>query len=291
MMAPEYYVFTGRAGEVVPNHITHVVIAKARKFVPALAFYEHPNIQEVICHDGVFKIEQWAFFKCPQLRRVVMPGVKVLEKNAFDGCESLTYIECGKLEIIGRAAFRSCSLCSIDLPYIKIVRAYAFAYCTKLKNVKIGKYLESFGERAFRGCWSLERIALPLKDGMISEDDVFHMCSKLNRVDLFGGVHETIAALQMEEWKHDINGEIDLIRQILPNTSDGDWTDVGGKAREIRRWITSVLRKIIHYTSEHRSILNEAAATLLSSLPNDIVSENVLPFLELPSDTSFEGEE
>jgi len=61
---------------------------------------------------------------------------------------------------------------------------------------------------------------------------------------------------------------------------------------EIRIWISSVLRKIIHYKAEHQSFLNEAASTLQSFLPNDIVLNNILPFAfrEMPSYT-FQGEE
>ena len=65
---------------------------------------------------------------------------------------------------------------------------------------------------------------------------------------------------------------------------------VGGKAQVIRRWISSVLRKIVHYKSEHRRIMDEAAAALQFVLPQDIVLKNVLSFLELPSHT-FDGED
>ena len=64
----------------------------------------------------------------------------------------------------------------------------------------------------------------------------------------------------------------------------------GGKAREIRMWITLVLRKIVHYKAEHRRYLNEAAAILQPALPNDILLKSILPFLELPSYT-FQGED
>ena len=47
---------------MIPRHVTHVLlIAKALKFVRGQAFQRHPNIQEVICHDGVEKIEEYAF--------------------------------------------------------------------------------------------------------------------------------------------------------------------------------------------------------------------------------------
>jgi len=62
-----------------------------------------------------------------------MPGVKIVEIVAFDGCDSLADVECGKLERIGRYAFSHCkSLRSIYLPSIKIVQKGAFGCCEKL---------------------------------------------------------------------------------------------------------------------------------------------------------------
>ena len=297
MMAPEYFTFTGRVDERIPWHITHVLIDKALKFVPSRAFSSHSNIEEVICHDGVLKIEQEAFNYCPQLRRVVMPGVKEVETSAFNGCFVLNYVECGKLERIGAFAFRECqSLNSIDLPSIRIVERFGFCHCRNLFSVNLGKDLESILEKAFLNCPSLERIALPLKDGVFADDSIFHACERLNHVNLVEGavLNETAAALLLEEWKNDMNEEIEVINRILPTAPAGDFrfvanADVGEKAREVREWMQSVRRKIIHYKAEHQRTLSVAAATLQTALPNDIVFKNVLPFLELPSHT-FEGE-
>ena len=287
-MAPEYYIFTGG---VVPDHVTHVIIAEALKFVRKRAFYQHPNIQEVICYDGVEKIERDAFWQCPSLRRVIMPGVKEILASAFFQCRALTHIKCGKLEIIGAFAFGGCtSLSSIDLPSIKVVVGSAFTCCKNLRNAKLGKDLESVGGGVFYNCRSLQRITIPLKEDMIAFDNTFQRCAKLDRVDLVKGVHETVSALLLEEWKNDINDKIDTINQILPNTSAGDQPSARGKAQAIRTWITSVLHKIVHYKAQHRRCLNEAAATLQTALPNDILFKNVLPFLELPSHT-FAGED
>lgn len=291
MMAPEYYVFTGRDGEVIPDGVTHVLIAKARKFVPARAFQHNFSIEEVICHDGVIKIEAYAFENCPRLRRVIVPGVRVIGKWAFYNCWTLPYIECGKLEIIGEMAFGGCeSLNSIILPSIKIVQRNAFTNCENLTNVEFGKELESIGEKAFYRCLSLERIPLPLKDGIITDDGIFQECKKLDHIDLLGGVYETIAALLMEEWRNDMNEEIGTISHILRNTPVGNFLDdPGGKAQAIRAWISTILLKIVDYKVEHRRYLNVAATSLQAALPNDIVLKNVLPFLELTSYT-FEGE-
>ena len=282
MMTSDYYIFTG---ERVPDHITHVLIAKALNFVRARAFHDHPNIQEVICHDGVEKIEKFAFNRCPRLLRVIMPGVKEIEAYAFCSCGTLSYLEWGKLEIIGEVAFQWCkSLSSIDLPSIKTIERYALSSCSSLTNAKFGKELESIGVTAFYNCTSLQRITLPLKDGMLTYDNIFKECEKLDRVDLVEGVHETVSALLLEEWKNDMNEEIHAINRILVTR-----TVDGGKAQAIRTWIRSVLSKIIHYKAEHRRCLNVAAAALQSSLPNDILFKSIFPFIELPSHT-FEGE-
>jgi len=111
-------------------------------------------------------------------------------------------------------------------------------------------------------------------------------------VDLVGGPHDTVAALQLEDWRNDMNEEIASINQILPTTPAGrGYGDVGEKAIVIRScWIRSVLRKIVDYKAQHHRLLDEAATTLeRASLPKDIVIENVLPFFELPSYT-FEVE-
>ena len=269
---------------MIPRHVTHVRFAKAVNLVRKRAFFEHPNIQEVICHEGVKSIRQRAFYKCPRLRRVILPGVKEVEKHAFYKCDALNYIECGKLEMIGEMAFRYCkSLNSVDLPSIKIVKSCAFHGCTNLTNAKFGTYLESIGDWAFKMCTSLERITLPLKDDMITSHNMctFQGCKNLNHVDLVGGVQETIDTLLMEEWKDDMNEEINSISQILPNTRAGDECILGvrgGKADVIRRWIKSVYRKYNHYKAEHCHYLNVAAA-LEPALSNDIVLNNVLPFL------------
>ncbi|KAK1745340.1 hypothetical protein QTG54_004631 [Skeletonema marinoi] len=160
-------------------------------------------------------------------------------------------------------------------------------------KVKFGKELESIGNGAFCRCKSLERITIPLKDNMITENGIFQGCKKLESVDLVEGavLRRIINALVLDEWRNDMDVEINAINQSLPTTPAGDdFYDVGGKAEAVQLWIRSVLHKIVQYKAQHHSYVNEAATTLQLDLPNDIVNKNVLPFLELPSYT-FEGED
>jgi hypothetical protein len=287
-----WFTYTGADGEWIDGEATHILVQA--RVIREGAFYEHHNIEEVICHEDVEKIEEGAFYNCYSLRRVIMPGVKFVEEWAFNGCEALEYVECDTLEVIGKQAFDYCRLLrSINLPSIRIVDIGAFNSCYALTNIKFGSTLVEIGELALLDCESLERITIPLKDGLFEHDDTFRECDDLQQVDLVEGeLHETIVALHLEEWRNDMNEEVDSINQILPNSSAGSmWNwgirgpDPGEKAQAIRMWIRSVLRKIIYYQAEHRRLLDDAATTLGRVLPNDIVMNNVLPFLSLPPHT------
>ena len=275
--------------------VTHLNICPSVAIIPSYAFCYHPSIIELNCHNGVKRIEEYALYKCPSLERLILPGVEIVQTHAFSVCEAIQYIECDRLEIIGKWAFAGCvSLSSIDLPSAKSVGAGAFQGCTLLRDVKFGNSLVSLRVWAFRKCPSLERITIPLKEGLIGHDSVFTGCDNLKQVDLVEAaiLLETIAAFHMEEWRQDMNNVIDSINQILLNTPAGtaDYNDVGGKARAIREWIALVLCKIKYFKAQHRYILNEAAIILQVDLPNDIVNNNVLAFLELPLH-AFDGED
>ena len=267
--------------------VTHLSVCQSVTAIPRFAFCFHPNVVGLNFHNGVIRILEFAFSNCPSLERLIMSGVEEVEMEAFCDCERIQYIECDKLEIIRRFAFNFCvSLSSIDLPSAKSVELGAFRKCKALRYVKFGKSLDSLGEWALCACPSLERITIPLKNGVIEHDNIFTGCDNLKQVDLVEAavLQETVTALLMEEWRQDVNYVIDSINQILPNTSAGrtDYNDVGGKARVIREWIALLLRKIAYYKAQHRCLLNEASTVLQLDLPSDIVHNNVLAFLVLP---------
>ena len=303
-----YHIYMGGDRDVVPRNATHIRVHKSVKVIPEKTFFRHPNLVELECHDGVDTIEEEAFFECPSLKRVKMPGVKIVKTSAFYHCEALTDVDCDKLETIGGGAFAYCeSLRSINLPFVETVEVATFTGCINLVDVTFGDKLESIGEVAFCECPDLTRITIPLKDGMIAYDHVFSGCLKLSSVDLVGDLHQTIAALHLEEWKDEMSEKIGRINQILPNTDagtpsfDGDYPDEGlhpggpwfdgdtpdegfqpgEKTRKIRMWITSVLHKMEHYKAEHCTLLKEAATTLELALwksrlggdNNDVPSE------------------
>ena len=180
-----------------------------------------------------------------------LSSARVLEENAFDGCDKLTNVKFGKnLESIGQGAFNN----NTNLRRVKI-------------PLKHGPF-DHYSDDVFAGCEEFRDICLV--------DEAI--------------INETADAFILGEWKSDLNEEIDSINHILPNADAGDEDNrVGDKTRTVRVWIGRVLQKIIHYKVEHYRILSLGAAALAEVAPNEVVISNMLSWLQLP-DYEFEGE-
>ena len=289
------FIYRGGGPDVVPRDSTHVIIHESVTVIPEEVFRWHPNIVEVSCHAGVEIISMDAFYRCPRLKRVVMPGVEDIWSWAFHGCKVMTHIECDNLRFIEESAFDECtSLVSINLQSAKVIERYAFDSCSTMTEAIFGKNLKSVREGAFVECRALERVVIPLKNGLMTHDDIFQGCENLKRVDLVEAevLREMVATLHLEKWRDDMTEEIESINRTLPDADPGSCNEceVGQKAIVIREWMARTLMKIIDYKAQHRHLMNEATTVLQLAAPNDFVVENVIPFLELPVHT-FDGED
>jgi hypothetical protein len=249
------FVYTGE--QEVPADVTHVIIDRSVKIIPERAFYNRQKLVSVKMHDGVEKIERWAFYRCHSLRGIKLPGVVAVERGAFQLCTALTDVEFGdKLETIGGNAFSNCrSLRNINMPTVKDIGDNAFHDCKQLTDVELPA-VETIEPYAFFRCPLLRRIAIPLKDNMFIFSEYVQIynqfqCENLTAVELVGGVHNTISSLLLESWRNEMLQEIDRINQDLPNTPANDKTDA------IRLWIRSVINRMEHYKAEHRALLKE----------------------------------
>jgi hypothetical protein len=235
-----------------------VRIAENVDTIPARTFEECRHLIEVMGHNKIKKIEQWAFGRCRSLRRVTkMTGIIEIEEYAFYRCSVLSELKFDKLEIIGYVAFFGCSsLRSINMPSIRILRPGAFNGCDALTDAVFGKDLERMDANAFLDCTALTRITIPLKDNLIIDDEAFNYCVILSRVNtLAEGIHRTISSLHMESWRNEMEEEIDRINQTLPNIQNR-------KAEAIQRWITIILRAMDHYKTKHMLLVKEAMTLL-----------------------------
>ena len=278
------YIYTGGDHDDIPDDVTHVTIDESITIIPTELFIEHQSIVELICHDGVKRIEMSAFESCPRLRRVVIPGVEDIKRCAFLCCEGLEHVECNKLERLGDSAFAYCrSLVSINLQSVKEIESLAFRRCEALTEAQFGSNLKKISSNVFLGCRSLERVSFPLRVELVLIYLSFPGCVNLKRIDLVeGALHQFIASLHLEEWKDGMNEEIDSINHILPDIPEVDSDDMGGEATVIRDWVLRILLKVTEYKIHHQFVLNEVASVLRHNLPHEAIMNHVIPFLTLP---------
>ena len=288
------FIFTGVDGEVIPLDATRVIIHDSVTAIPTFSFSNRRNIIEAICHCGVEEIENFAFESCLCLKRVIMPGVKVIGQWAFFNCSALTYVECGKLEVIEEHAFCCCeSLAEINLLSVIKVEKGAFLTCKSITKATFGEKLESIRHEVFHGCSSLERITVPLKDEMLAYDIFDVECSSLKHINLIDEdmLDETAAALLRAKWRNDMEFQLYSINEMLPIVaSDIGRNNTSAISSEIQEQISTIRHNIFCYKKEHNRVLKKATIAVEQVLPKDIVRNNVVPFLELPSHT-FEGED
>ena len=269
-------IFIYRGGRA-PQHvtITHVLIDESVNEIEDWAFNHCENLVQVDTHNGLRKVGMNAFWFCSSLRRINLKSAVEIGYGAFFGC-GLESVEFGDmLETIGQIAFDGCnSLTHLQLPSIITIGKYAFSDSERLTDVELSERLQTIGACAFCNCESLQRIAMPLKrDLFVLDDDLerynqFDRCDQLTRVDLVGGIHETVASLHMESWRTDMTAEINRINQVLPNTPAGE------KTNEIKQWMDSVMDKMDHYKAEHYRHVKEGISLLELALWKAKLDEN-----------------
>ena len=130
-------------------------------------------------HEPIFRTGK------ENITKVILPStIKVIGKNAFDGCSSLTNV--GGLSnciSIGSCAFYGCSsLASVgDLPACTSIGNDAFYDCSSLTSVGDLPVCISIGSYAFNSCYALENIG-DLPECVAINERAFYNCSSLKSI-------------------------------------------------------------------------------------------------------------
>ena len=122
--------------------ITHARIDESVTTIEKHAFSYCFNLLDVDFHSEVDIVERNAFIDCRCLRRINLPGVRIIGVRAFQHCDDLEDVEFGnKLEIIGESAFMSRkSLRDIKIPSVMTIEVGAFLKCKCLTDAEFGIY-------------------------------------------------------------------------------------------------------------------------------------------------------
>ena len=114
----------------------------------------------IILPRHIKAIESSAFCNNSILQRIAMPGVEVIQDQAFHSCENLKSVAFGdKLYKIGQGAFSDCyELTELYLPAsVEFIYNYAFEDCIGIRKVHYAGTMEDWSynrvySTAFKGC-------------------------------------------------------------------------------------------------------------------------------------------
>ena len=184
------YIYNG-VGEV-PEDVTRVRVDSSVTIIPAQAFEDHVELEEVELPEGLVTIENCAFYHCKSLKSINLPStLEEISEEAFDTCENLEEIILPQgLQRLGQWAFYKCtSLQRINIPpNVQIIEQYAFLSCRGLIEVSVSEGVKEIGEDSFSRCKSLVSVNLPSSIKVIGAM-AFEYCEGLQKIRLPDDVH------------------------------------------------------------------------------------------------------
>lgn len=171
------------------NNLAEVSIPGSVKEIGEYAFDRCLNLKKVLIPEGVTEIGFGAFWSCESLPEISLPNsLTRIENSAFRGCTSLKKIAIPSSVIeIGDGAFYRCTaLTEVSISgNITKISAATFQRCANLVNITIPKGVTAIEYEAFQGCESLLEVTIPNNVKTIGHE-TFADCSGLNSVTFEG---------------------------------------------------------------------------------------------------------
>ena len=87
------------------EQITKVVIEEGIHDIGQMAFYELPNLQEVVLPESIVEIRNYAFKNCTSLTTINLEVVETFREGAFYGCTALNEVELADDAVVEDWAF------------------------------------------------------------------------------------------------------------------------------------------------------------------------------------------
>ncbi len=235
-------------GGIIPAAVEYLLIGDSVGVIPS-SFARSTRIKNLTIGKNVTKISSYAFYKCAELKRVVIPdSVRSIAQWAFFEDTALEELKLGNgLTEIGARAFDMCSaLKHVSIPNsVTKIDMYAFYKCTALRSVVIGSSVASISTNVFNGCDSLKTVTSLVPEPISIKPNVFNNLYEQAILRVPAGSVEAYQAaspwnqfsqiIPIDPTEGDVNLDgmtniddlINLIDQILKGSSS-EYSDVNG---------------------------------------------------------------
>ncbi len=209
--------YNGPGGNVeIPSEINYQTI----KEISQEAFSHNETITSIVIPDTVSMIWENAFSSCSNLETVTIgtvddeednPGLEVVQRCAFNGCDSLTAVYyTGSLAQWARIEFSGSTdgtnpvemshklfirseepvhITAEDLAGVEKIGEAAFRSIDSLESAEIPEGLKTIKLYAFYDCKNLKTVSIPLSVSTI-ENDAFAVCTSLTDVYYAGSAED-----------------------------------------------------------------------------------------------------
>lgn len=148
--------------------------------VAQYAFYHHPSLKTFKA-DNVTVVEKNAFDNCQTLQKVDMPSLYVIKDSAFSNCSNLSELNAPKLIWIKDHGLNNCNLSQLDLSQTRFIGDYGLAnnnfITIDLSNI------QELGTHVLMNNNNLTSVILPITLTVLP-DGCFQNCSSLKELDL-----------------------------------------------------------------------------------------------------------
>ncbi|CAJ1948583.1 unnamed protein product [Cylindrotheca closterium] len=167
------YRYQGNEGETVPKTVQKLTFSSGIQVLPDELCYECRDLQEVTLPERLVKISDGVFYRCTSLWEIkIQCTVESIGDVSFMFCKALKKVEFEesssstsphRLEIIGNAAFASCSLQRIKIPSsVNTLGKSAFDACNVLIEADLSTTsITEIPRKIFSRCRSLQTVRLP----------------------------------------------------------------------------------------------------------------------------------
>ena len=181
----------GSYEESIPNGVCHIekfyggvnvlTLPKSMHSFGEYCMEDVDDIIELRMDEGIRVIPVGCCRNTSLQKVIISPTTETIEKEAFAECCDLQGPIVSNAIYVGKRAFYSTNIGIVSLDNIEVIDIEAFAYCRRLRKVKLGNNLREIRGGAFIGCTSLEEIVIPASVEKIGPK-AFQMCKKLKKI-------------------------------------------------------------------------------------------------------------
>lgn len=202
-VSPDNPVYSSEDGIMFNKDKTELLHFPAKKYVEIYSIpitvekigkfaFESNQLNEVIFHDKLLSIDDYAFFLCEQLAKADVPNsVEFVGESAFSRCYNLKEAHLPeKLTAISPGLFEyGYKLEKVNIPStVTSIGKSAFRYCRKMNDLRLPDGLVEIGDEAFNG-WEMTSLVIPNSVTTIGRQ-AFAGCTELKSLVLGNSVSE-----------------------------------------------------------------------------------------------------